>query len=194
MQAAEAAPDYRKFYDLERYLFESVHRVYHEQGWISAFDFFCIVIWKANRAKSKVARRLLDRATPSESLDGIVKRLTAELRRCTTAKERLHHLVKDWGFRLPMATAILTVLYPADFTVYDERVCTVLGKHRDLVQKVNFESIWEGYQTFRRDVDSAAPVGLSLRDKDRYLWGKSFHDGLIRDITQGFGDADAPGE
>ena len=32
-----------------------------------------------------------------------------------------------WAFRLPTASAILTVLYPDVFTVYDRRVCKVLG-------------------------------------------------------------------
>jgi hypothetical protein len=51
--------DYVAIYDQETYLFETVHSRFHEQGFLSAFDFFCIIIWKANRAKSKIAKRLL---------------------------------------------------------------------------------------------------------------------------------------
>ena len=33
----------------------------------------------------------------------------------------------EWGFRLPMGSAILTVCFPASFSVYDTRVCDQLG-------------------------------------------------------------------
>jgi hypothetical protein len=56
--------DYLRFQDFESYLFEDVHRRFQEDGSIGAFDFFAIVIWKANRAKSKVAQRLLGRDAP----------------------------------------------------------------------------------------------------------------------------------
>ena len=51
--------DYRKYYHLERYLFDEVAKSFEKNNTLSAYDFFCIVIWKANRAKSKVAERLL---------------------------------------------------------------------------------------------------------------------------------------
>lgn len=43
--------DYLKYYNLERYLFEEVTKKFKEEGQLGAFDFFCIVMWKANRAK-----------------------------------------------------------------------------------------------------------------------------------------------
>ncbi|MGJ9384908.1 hypothetical protein [Salipaludibacillus sp. CF4.18] len=60
------------------------------------------------------------------------------------AKEKLRYVMKAWDFRLPMATAILTVLYPDDFTVYDVRVCEQLGgDHHKLKNRVNFDNIWK---------------------------------------------------
>ena len=52
--------DYSKFYrnDLEKYLFDDVINKFEENGYINAFDFFCIIIWKANRAKTKVANKI----------------------------------------------------------------------------------------------------------------------------------------
>ena len=47
--------DCRKFYNLENYLFEEVSKRFSEHGYLEVFDFFCIVIWKANRSKSKIA-------------------------------------------------------------------------------------------------------------------------------------------
>ena len=51
--------DFARYYDLESYLFEEVSPRFQETKTISKFDFFCIVIWKANRAKTKIAHRLL---------------------------------------------------------------------------------------------------------------------------------------
>ena len=44
-------------------------------------------------------------------------------------------LIEDWAFRLPMASAILTVLYPDSFTVYDIRVCSELQNHHGVRNK-----------------------------------------------------------
>jgi hypothetical protein len=61
-EALNQAIDFRTYYDLETYLFETVSPRFAEEHSLTAFDFFCIVIWKANRAKSKIARRLVEAA------------------------------------------------------------------------------------------------------------------------------------
>ena len=53
--------DFIKYYDLESYIFEGVNTKFHKYGFLSAFDFFTIIIWKANRAKSKISKRILGR-------------------------------------------------------------------------------------------------------------------------------------
>jgi hypothetical protein len=60
-QEGSAMPDidYRIYYDLEQYLFRDVNSHFTDNQKLDAFDFFCIVIWKANRAKSRVASLLL---------------------------------------------------------------------------------------------------------------------------------------
>lgn len=184
------AMDYGQFYYLEQYLFETVTERFREQGFLQAFDFFCIVIWKANRAKSKTALRMtrLDNL-PGKNLDERIRRLTETLFNAREHKERLRYLMKDLKFRLPMASAILTVLYPNDFTVYDMRVCRELPdseKHLRLLNRVDPDAIWDGYIRFKNAVEEEAQGILSLRDKDRFLWGKSFHDQLRRDLEHGF--------
>lgn len=176
--------DFRQYSRLESYLFDTVHAQFVEQGYLSAFDFFCIVIWKANRAKSKIAKRLL--AHGYENLDTAVHALTAGLAQQATAKDRLRYLWEPWGLRLPTASAILAVLYPNEFTIYDRRVCNTLDGFHNLKNLVNFENLWRGYEEFKRNVEELAPEGLTLRDKDRYLWGKSFYEQLTKDIEQGF--------
>jgi len=44
------------------------------------------------------------------------------------------------------------------------------------------ERLWGEYLEFRAAVGEAAPETPSLTDKDRYLWDKSFHDQLRRDV------------
>ncbi len=182
--------DYGIFHNLERYVSDKVHRRFHEHGSLDSFDFFCIIIWKANRAKSKVAERVarLDNLK-GKGLDGRIRNLTETLFKIQENKGRMRYLMKGIGFRLPMASSILTVLYPDDFTVYDVRVCSQLRDektHRRLANKVDFDSIWTGYIQFKKAVEEETPSHLSLRDKDRYLWGKSFHDQLRRDLEHGF--------
>ncbi len=178
--------NYLDIYNLETYLFETVRNRFYEQGYLSAFDFFCIVIWKSNRAKSLAAKRLLSKGY--DDLDAAVYALTAGLSKLVAAKDRLQYLW-DWGqweLRLPTASAILSVLYPDEFTVYDTRVCGVLGGFRNLGDISNFEKLWPKYLEFKEAVEQSAPTALSLRDKYRYLWGKSFSAQLVMDIQQGF--------
>lgn len=177
--------DYAQYGDLGWYLHSVVRQRFARQGYLSAFDFFCIVIWKANRAKSKIAKRLL--SAGHADLEEAVRELTGELAQQPSPRERLRCLREAWGLRLPMASAILAVLWPDDFTVYDRRVCGMLDGFYNLAHKSRFDSLWEGYQAFRRAVEEAAPSGLSLREKDRYLWGKSHYEQLVYDIETSFG-------
>lgn len=183
--------DYLRYYDLEAYLFQDVRRRFHVQGQLSAFDFFSIVIWKANRAKSAIAKRLLKKGG-SDDLDQVVGNLSRSLLEAGTPKERLRILMEDWGFLLPMASAVLTVLWPEDFTVYDVRACNELGRFRQLANWTRFDRVWPTYEEFREAVRAAGPAGLSLRDKDRYLWAKSSATQLEEDIARCFGKADEP--
>ena len=166
--------DYKQYYDLENYLFNSVKETYYEKKYLTAFDFFCIIIWKANRAKSKIAKRLIEKGY--ETLDEAVYDLSSNLYRCDSDESRLKYLITEWEFRLPMASAILTVLYPEDFTVYDRRVCNMINDFYNLDNITNFSKLWTYYLLYKRKMMDSSPKELSLRDKDRYLWGKSFCD------------------
>lgn len=186
--------DFRQFYisNLESYLLDTAGPCFAKEKQLSTFDFFCIVIWKANRAKSKIADKLRSRPPGYDNLDAAVHALTTGLAKKETEKERLRYLWEEWGLSLAMASAILTVLYPDEFTVYDVRVCDVLREqgrgsfHRLSNPNLSFEGVWRGYEEYKRRVEESAPKELSLRDKDRYLWGKSFYEQLKKDIEQGF--------
>jgi hypothetical protein len=175
--------DYLKLYDLENYLLGEVAEKFKAEGKLDAFDFFCIVIWKANRAKSRVARLLLKRFS---SLDEAVEALTTALNKEQDRKAKMKLLISDWGFNLPMASAILTVLYQHDFTVYDIRVCNVLGNFHKTKERSDFDQMWSEYESYVAAVKAAASTISDLRNKDRWLWGKSFSEQLKSDISTSF--------
>jgi hypothetical protein len=114
-----------------------------------------------------------------------VENLTVTLAREQDRKERMRLLISDWGFNLPMASAILTVLFGNDYTVYDYRVCDQVGGFQDTQTKTDFEKMWSEYEKYIAAVDRVGQ-GSNRRDKDRWLWGKSFSEQLEKDIALGF--------
>ena len=55
---------------------------------------------------------------------------------------------------------------------------------------VEIESLWKGYCEYMKAVKANAPAHLSLRDKNRFLWGKSGLEQLKSDVASEF-DPDA---
>lgn len=177
--------DYKKYYYLEEYLFTEVKSAFYQRGFLTAKEFFCIIIWKSNRTKSKIAKRLKER-NPYLDLQTIVKNLTKNLYQRKTAKERFVYLFDDWGLRLPIISAILTVLFPNNFTIYDVRVCDILGKYHNIANKTKSDAVWNDYIKFIKSVKKEVKNEKTLRDKDRWLWGKSFIEALEKDIKTEF--------
>jgi hypothetical protein len=171
-----------KVFHLEQFILNDVRKRFETQGFLNAFDFFCIILWKSNRMKSRIAGKFSERRM---TIEAGVKRLTGEIHSKNSPEKKMRVLIKDWKFRLPTASAILAILYPDDFTIYDIRVCDALGDFHKLVYKVNFNTVWQGYSEFKQEVIRTAPE-KSLRDKDRWLWGKSFCKQLEDDIKTGF--------
>lgn len=170
--------DYLRYYNIEAYLFEDVRQRFHREGKLDAFDLFSILIWKANRSKSKLAQRL---AKKTGTLEAAATELTTALFKAESAEARLLLTMKDWGFYLPIASSILSVLWPEEFTVFDVRVCDELGDYHAL-RNLKPERVWPGYCRYRDAVDHAVPGLRLLRDKDRFLWGRSVARQLVRDI------------
>lgn len=187
-QPEENQMDYKQYYNLESYLLDKVQPKFAQKKQLSVDDFFCIIIWKANRSKSKIAKRLINKPPlkKDKNLETVIQTLTSGLSQKTNAKDKLYYLMKDWDFRLPIASAILTILYPNEFTVYDTRVCDTLGNFHKLKYRKYSENLWHEYQKFKQEVKKSTPSELNLRDKDRYLWGKSFYEQLKKNIENKF--------
>jgi len=182
--------DYLRYFDREQYLFEDVQKHFQKEHSLGAFDFFSIIIWKANRAKSLVARRLLRKDRKSKrDLNARCRVLTRSLYAAPFRKERMRILIEDWGFALPMASAILAVCYPKDFALYDYRVRDQI-KGSPKLNTRNFDNLWKGYEEYMANVAKLAPSSLSLRDKDKFLYGKSNAVQLREDIRRSFKKSD----
>ena len=171
-----------KLYNTENYILTDVKDFFFENGYLKTFDFFCIIIWKSNRAKSKVAKRLLKY---NPDLEKSIKELTTKIYNAKTEKEKMQILISDFGFRLPIASAILTLLYPENFTIYDIRVCDTFPEYNG-ISNLKFENLWAKYSNYLDCVKNYGKLNVSLRDKDRQLWGKSFHEQLLNDIKSNF--------
>lgn len=165
--------NYLKYYFLENYLFKEVKDNFQKRGYLTPEEFFCIVIWKSNRAKTAIKRKLLKFG----DLRKTIKKLTNEIFHTRGNKQKLELLIKFWKFSLPMATAILTVLHPKEFTIYDVRVRGQVGIQKDVAgHKNQIEKYFDEFFPKVRKIGR----GKDLRDKDRYLWGKSFYEDLLK--------------
>jgi hypothetical protein len=177
--------DYAKFGDLETYVFKDVNCKFKKNGFLNAFDFFCIIIWKANRAKTKTSDRLCKIANTT-NLDDICKTITCEIYQEKDDKNKIRLLLQKWRFNLPMASAILAVLYPNRFPIYDIRVCSILNEFYDLNGKGIKRKV-EGYFRFRDKIKKISKSRKkSLREVDKLLWGESFYKDLKQDVKDNF--------
>lgn len=174
--------DYSKYHNLEKYIFNNLSRKFHKKGYLNSFEFFCIIIWKSNRSKSYIYKNL--KKNDKRDIDKICKDLTSKLKKSSKNEEKIK-LLLDKGFKLPIASAILTVLYPKTFTIYDKRVCENSRLKRYLKIK-NKKLLVKDYFKFLEDVKKMVPCKKNLRDKDKFLWGKSFYKNLKNDLEKGF--------
>lgn len=179
--------DYTKYYELESYLFDEVRENFEKNHHLTAEEFFCIIIWKANRAKSKIAQKF----DKDSDLNEAIKKLTESIHKAEGEKEKLRVLLEgEYKFLLPTASAILSVLYPNKFSVYDIRVCDMLKEkhHHDEFHKMcnwKFENLWPKYEDYLKAVKKLSGKS-NYREADKYLWGKSFYNQLESDVRGRF--------
>jgi hypothetical protein len=164
--------NYLKYYNLEDYLFSEVTKSFRDRGYLTSEEFFSIVIWKANRSKGRIKAKL---TKGRRDLDTAVKDLTTQIHQAASDEERLRILLsKDWAFGLATASAVLTVLYPDRFTVYDVHVRGQLNI-KDFAGRTDQIVLY--FKQYLPKV-AAIPEAKTFRDKDRYLWGKSAYEDL----------------
>ncbi|MCV0348461.1 MAG: hypothetical protein K5863_00160 [Nitratireductor sp.] len=181
---------FRKFANPETNLFPEIRNTFNETGKIEPLHLWAILKWKANRAALRHRERL-------QELHGDFSNATAKLANSLhTAQSdqlRMAALMSErFGFRLPTASAILTVLYPERFTIYDYRVCSQFpephdGEFAKLQHRRYSPGLWSDYEKFRQLVIEFTPEDITeLRDADHYLWGRSWAKDASRDLSLPF--------
>jgi hypothetical protein len=169
-----------KYYDTEKYLLDNVGESFRKTGKLEPADFYTILIWKAERAKNRHKERL--KKIAGGNFEGAVRKISSELSEGSEHRCRLEVLMTTWQFRLATASAILTILYPDDFTVYDWRVCEeVQHDYNPWCSRGFSEELWSYYESFKRAVIDKTPPDLTLREKDRFLIGRSTRRSIEND-------------
>ena len=113
-----------------------------QTGQMTAEELYLILDRKAARARTKHLRRLTEGRSFSQAADDLARALYG----APDDEGRLKLLLGvPWSFALPTATAILAVLYPDRFTVYDIRVCDALGDVHRLRTRRWSERSWADY-------------------------------------------------
>lgn len=168
---------YAKYYALEEYLFETVSKNFKINGFLSEEEFFSIIIWKSNRSKTKVLKGV-------QKTGKTVKEITGYIQEIPSNVERLEYLSKIGGIQIPIASAILTVCFPDEFTVADYRALFSIKEifkgrvidisHNRWTTKRYFE-----YLTLCKEIMEYNGI-TTLRDTDKSLWGYSFYKDLQR--------------
>lgn len=164
-----------RYYDLESYLFGEVHGHFKSLGTLTDEEFFAIVIWKSNRSKTKVRDGIAESKTS-------IRSLMCRVADATDPKTKIQILDDIDGIGLPIASAILAVCYPDEFTIVDIRAKKALKEiaEEDEVKKIigdpsaSIDAYLEYIQLCK---DLAIRYSVTLRDFDRFLWGKDFYEG-----------------
>jgi hypothetical protein len=178
MKRQPIVPDELAYYSPESF-FPALAENFAETGHLDPEAFYLLLDWKASRARTKHLSRLTKKAG---SFPNAV-RLIADALREATEPDQLRILMDDWHFRLPTATAILSVLYPETFTIYDVRVCAALRDFDRLGNSTKWtQNLWKKYKQFLAAVRGATPPGFSLRNRDRWLWGRNKASGMRKEI------------
>lgn len=160
-------------YSLEYYLFNTVSPRFQADRTLTDYNFYAIVIWKSNRAKTKVQRGLAQAGISTAQL-------IARVDEALTEQAKVDVLCDVWGIGIPIASAILTVCYPDTFSVLDYRVWEVLKLEgvMDLPKRAPHNP--ESYVRFCTVCRALAnEAGISLRDFDRALWAQSWEEDLL---------------
>lgn len=179
--------NYLKYYWLEKDFFPEIYKYFHEKRILTPEQFFSIIIWKSIRPRKRIKQGLL---ASGKSLNDAIKDLAVEIYNVNVKEkeQKLEIMLKRSGFQLAMASAILTVLYPDIFTVYDIRVRGQLRDPKNSKQiypditytKNRIRRYFDEYipQVLQRGRQISKNPNLSLRDCDRLLWAKSWHEDL----------------
>jgi len=152
-----------------------VYNKFHKDGELTPSDFFAIVFWKRKPSGVKIA---------SEWSGPSIEEITKEFYNAKTREEKLDKLRSIKGVGIAIASAILSVCYPEEFTILDYRALNSLWKKEE--QKCSISNLPKKAEKFKYSdyfnyVDICKEVwkshSSSLREFDRSLWAMDWLEG-----------------
>ena len=204
----ENLKEYLKYYFLEDYLFKEISKNFLERHYLEREEFFTIIIWKSNRAKNKYkteSRLKVNAANIKNTTSKLFRVIDKNKeKRIETMKEMVAAVQQLSGVGLPVASAILAVCHPEDFTIVDYRAKASLIKllnNKDAM--TDKEILIDIKRRFGADPansrsayvkyciccwQKAKELNISLRDFDRALFGMDFYEGRhgLRELAVDF--------
>src|SRR4030042_677004 len=103
--------NYLKYYSLEDYLFGEVNRNFQERHYLIPEEFFAIVFWKRKPAAFQIA--------PQWNGQPSIEEVTRKIYDKPDGRGKMEILDAITEIGPAIASAILTVCYPEEFTVID---------------------------------------------------------------------------
>ncbi|MCX8175585.1 MAG: hypothetical protein N3E51_05275 [Candidatus Micrarchaeota archaeon] len=180
---------YSKFANLEDFeegQLAEIRRKFEKNGTISILDFSTILYWKSNRTKSGILKTIKNREV---SVTSLFSRVSAENDR--TKKVEILLEIKgrkkngEKGIGIPIASAILAVLYPKDYSICDKRVWDTLRESEYMEKFVHKPNTPANYMKFNEKLKEIANENCkSRRELDNYLWGKNLCKELENEIKK----------
>ena len=163
--------DYGKWYryNWEKEIFPKISKNFRKKGELTKEEFLRILLFKAERGKTKFKENLLSKA--KEVSCGLKK--IGELKEEKEIKQEIKKLCKIKGIGVPIASALLAACYPAKFTIIDRRVCEEVFHKRPSTISV------KTYLCYNRECCKRAErANLTLRELDRCYWGRNYYSKL----------------
>jgi thermostable 8-oxoguanine DNA glycosylase len=130
---------YIELYDTEKYLFEVVGVLAKERGSLTFDEFYKICMWKSARQKQNYLKN-------KRTIEKITKNAFEE----NDESERIKILCKLDGVDIKTASALLTVVFPQEYAVIDERCLDVLNTYGFKISKYSSINTWLSYLKIMR--------------------------------------------
>jgi hypothetical protein len=157
--------------------FETVSSVLSSRGYIQIQELLEISRWKAESRRND---HYINENDPDD-----IEQYSREALAASTAKEAIDSLMKIRGVGVPVASSVLTIVYPSEYAIIDYRALRALGiAQPNLTNPENYSTYstflehiqdygqnkesYEFYMTHIREI--ASNHNLTPREVDMALW------------------------
>ncbi len=151
------AKNYLDLYNIEEYLFKVIGPRIRERGFVEFDDFYQICMWKSARQKQNYLKN-------KNAIEDISRKAFAEKDELLKMKQ----LLELKGVGIPMASAILTIVFPDKYAVIDVRCIQMLNKLGIKIKETITINRWLEYLKIMREL--ARENNFTPRQIDQILF------------------------